>query len=201
MPTYNSRGLPQYTDGESMPAWHTAYNAQSNLLATALDDADTADRAADSVATVAALPVTGNWDGRLIWVEEDDKVRRWDGAGWGVIGWPPSLQTTPTVGSGWSTPSMNTIYHRSGLVQLNFNAFRTSSGGFGTVVCEVPVGYRGDFNVFGAAAHLVSEGVMAGTGTVMCYYDVDVEKVKLYQSVPADTSIALTLTWPREGAS
>jgi len=59
MPTYNSRGLPQYTDGESMPAWHTAYNAQSNLLATALDDADTADRAADSVATVAALPVTG----------------------------------------------------------------------------------------------------------------------------------------------
>lgn len=204
MPTTNWRGLPLYNGapgGDVMPAWDVAFNGQSNALATALDDSEAALHAADSVATIAELPVVGNWDGRLIWVAEDDRVRRWDGAQWGVIGFPPSITTTPTLGSGWATPSLNSIYQRSGWVQLNFNAYRTSSGSFGTVVVDVPVGYRGDFNVFQPAIHLVSTGVLATPNTIMCWYDRDTEQVKLYQNVAADRSIAFTMTWPLEGAT
>ena len=192
--------MPLYTDGESMPAWDISYNAQSNALATALDDADAADHAADAVEAVDDLPVTGNWLGRLIWVAEDDRVRRWNGSQWGVIGFPPSIQTSPTVGSGWDTPSINFIYQRSGWVQATFNAYRSSGAAVGAVLFDVPVGYQGDHNVFAVGGKLNGSGVPL-SGDVWVYYDVFTEEVKLRTAMAADTSIAVTIGWPLEGAS
>jgi hypothetical protein len=89
MPTYNDRGFPLYSDSEAMPAWHTAYNAQSNLLATAMDTSDAANQADDKVATIGALPVTGNWVGRQIYVEEDNSLRTCVAlpGSWVITGW------------------------------------------------------------------------------------------------------------------
>jgi len=100
MPTYNSRGFPLYGD-EAFPGWGAAFNSQSNLLATAMDTETAANQAADSCATVAALPVTDNWIGRLILVEENTTVYVCtDLPGtWGVIG-GPTLPSFRVVGSG-----------------------------------------------------------------------------------------------------
>lgn len=37
------------------------------------------------VSTVAGLPSSGNWEGRILSVSEDDSVRRWNGASWDII--------------------------------------------------------------------------------------------------------------------
>jgi len=86
MPTENDRGLPLYSDTEPMPDWDIAYNAQSNALSEALDAAEQAEKDNDSVATIAALPVTGNWTGRQIFVEETGMLYLHDGAGWYAVG-------------------------------------------------------------------------------------------------------------------
>ena len=101
MPTYNSRGFPLYSDGESFPGWGTAFNSQSNLLATAMDVSEAAEQDNDKVATVAALPVTGNWVGRLIFVEENTTLYVCTGlpGSWGVVG-GPTLPSFRVVGSG-----------------------------------------------------------------------------------------------------
>jgi hypothetical protein len=75
MPTYNDRGFPLYSDGETFPGWAAAFNSQSNLLATAMDVTDEANQDGDTVATIAALPTSGNWVGRQIYVQEDNSLR------------------------------------------------------------------------------------------------------------------------------
>lgn len=202
MPTTTTRGFPLYNGapgGDVMPAWDVAYNAHSTALETALDDSEAGILARDGVETIAELPLTGNQPGRLIWVEEDDRVRRWDGAQWGVIGFPPSIQTTPTPGSGWQTPFLNSIYQRSGWVQLTFNAYRSSAAASGAVIVDVPVGYRGNHNDFAVSPVFdLSENVV---GSTLCYYDTSTEQVKLKSAIPDDTSIALTMGWALEGAT
>lgn len=86
MPTSNDRGLPLYSSTETMPGWAAAYNAQSNLLSTALDDSEQAQKDDDAVATIADLPATGNWAGRVIMVEENDMLYVHDGSGWYIYG-------------------------------------------------------------------------------------------------------------------
>lgn len=113
MPTYNSRGLPLYSTGETFPGWASAFNSQSNLLATALDDSDDALQAGASVATVGDLPVVGNWVGRHIYVVEDATVRVWNGSGWPVMSLAPveytpvwtTLGTPPSLGDSTLTGS------------------------------------------------------------------------------------------------
>lgn len=202
MPTFTTRGFPLYNGapgGDVMPAWDVSYNAHSTALETALDDSEAAIYARDWVETIAELPITGNQPGRLIWVEEDDRIRRWDGAQWGVVGFPPSISTTPTPGSGWQTPFLNSIYQRSGWVQLTFNAYRSTAGASGAVVVDVPVGYRGNHNAFAMSpVYDISENVV---GSTLCYYDTATEQVKVKGSMADDTSIAFNMSWALEGAT
>jgi len=83
---FTARGIPKITDGDVMPGFKVGYNAQSTALDTALDSLETDIQDADSVATVAALPVSGNWVGRIIFCEEDELLRVWDGTGWVAYG-------------------------------------------------------------------------------------------------------------------
>ncbi|MDR6907458.1 hypothetical protein J2X63_003166 [Agromyces sp. 3263] len=78
--------MPIYSDSEPMPDWDIAYNAQSTALGEALDAAAQADKDDDAVATIADLPVTGNWAGRVIMVEENDMLYVHDGTGWYIYG-------------------------------------------------------------------------------------------------------------------
>lgn len=86
MPTENEDGMPLYSGTEAMPAWHVSYNAQSTALSAALAAAKAADHAADSCLTIASLPTTGNWPGRVIMVEENDMLYVHDGTGWWIYG-------------------------------------------------------------------------------------------------------------------
>lgn len=199
MPTSTSRGFPLYSDTDSMPAWNTGYNAHSNALETALDEQEVTIKGWATVATVADLPVTDNWTGRLIYVQEDDRLRRWSGTQWGVIGFPPSIFTEPAIGSGWDTPSINQLYQRSGWVQLTFNARRTSAAAVGAVIAEVPVGYRGNHNVFAMAGRF--DASVNPIDPILCYYDWITEEVKLRSPMASGTYVALTIGWPLEGAT
>lgn len=199
MPSFTDRGFPLYSDTDSMPAWNTAYNAHSAGLETALDTQEETIKGWATVATVADLPLTGNWVGRLIYVQEDDRLRRWNGSQWGVIGFPPSIQTEPALGSGWNTPSLNYIYQRSGWVQYTFNAQRSSNGAAGAVIGSIGVGYRGNHNVF--ADGRVFNSSADPTGSIYCYYDWITEQVKIGEPMASGTYLALTIGWPLEGAS
>lgn len=86
MPTTNPDGMPLYSDTEAMPAWNVSYNAQSTALSAALAAAKADDHAADSCLTIASLPTTGNWPGRVIMVEENDMLYVHDGTGWWIYG-------------------------------------------------------------------------------------------------------------------
>lgn len=86
MPTVDDHGMPIYTDTEPMPNWDVAHNAISTALGEALDDAAQADKDDDSCATIADLPITGNWPGRQIMVEENDMLYLHDGTGWYIVG-------------------------------------------------------------------------------------------------------------------
>ena len=86
MPTTDDHGMPIYSGTEPMPGWAVAHNAQSAALGEALVDAAQADKDNDSVETIADIPVTGNWPGRQLMVEENDMVYMHDGTGFYVIG-------------------------------------------------------------------------------------------------------------------
>jgi hypothetical protein len=86
MPTTDDHGFPVYTDAETMPNWDVYANTLAAALGEGLDDAAQADKDDDAVATIAALPVTGNWPGRVIMVEENDMLYVHDGTGWYIYG-------------------------------------------------------------------------------------------------------------------
>jgi hypothetical protein len=86
MPTVDDHGMPIYSDTEPMPDWDIAYNAQSTALGEALDSAIQDGKDDDACATVADLPTTGNWPGRIIMVEENDMLYIHDGTGWWIYG-------------------------------------------------------------------------------------------------------------------
>lgn len=86
MPTVDDHGFPVYTDADAMPDWDIYANTLGTALGEQLDDAAQAEKDNDSVPTIADLPVTGNWAGRVIMVEENDMLYVHDGTGWYIYG-------------------------------------------------------------------------------------------------------------------
>lgn len=149
MPTLNPDGFPLYDGspgGDVMPAWDVAYNAHSTALSAALASAKTADQDDDQVDTVAELPVTDNWVGRLIWVVEDASLRVCTAlpGSWlnlaADTGW-----ITPTLADGWATAYGETPGYRrlNGVVYLRGRA--TTDGTIGYAF-ELPAGFRPSTN-------------------------------------------------------
>lgn len=197
----NHRGMPLLSGPERSPGLRALFNAQSTALATELDASEQAMLERDGIDFIADLPLEGNQLGRLIYVKEDDRVRRWNGTQWGVIGFPPSIFTEPSLGSGWETSvSLNHLYQRSGWVMHLFNGYASSNRPNGAVVCNVPEGYQGAHNVFTLAARFDGSGNPLADD-VLVYYDWIDEQVKLREPLASGQSIAYTLMWPLEGAT
>lgn len=159
MPTYNDRGFPLYSSSESMPGWAAAYNAQSNLLATALDESEDAQKADDSVALIADLPVTGNWPGRRIFVEEDESLRVCKTLpGTWLIAYRTPLVGTITFEADWDAETGNSVERTADHVVMTFNAEKTSPVVSTELIGTLPVGYR-------PGSIVVFAGVVHGTGS------------------------------------
>jgi hypothetical protein len=64
-----------------------------------------ADRAGESVAALANLPMSGNWDGRVITTTSDKTLHIWVGTGWVTPVQPLTPWANLTLGSGWTNQS------------------------------------------------------------------------------------------------
>jgi len=141
MPTTDDHGMPIYSDTEPMPDWDIAYNAQSTALGEALDDAAQSDKDDDSVETIAELPVTGNWPGRVIMVEENDMLYLHDGTGFYAVGGKHPYyfgsRTNSAVGTGASAQAYITATDYTRGVSMSS----------GTLTFETVGIYRVDQNV------------------------------------------------------
>lgn len=98
------------------------------------------------VPTIASLPASGNWYGRILSVQEDESVRRWHGSGWDIIwlpadsGWQALTLSGGWVsfGSGYGDPRyrlINGVVHMAGLI-------KSGTVTAGTVIATLPLGYR-----------------------------------------------------------
>ena len=112
-----------------------------------------------SVSTIAGLPVTGNWAGRILSVTEDESVRKWDGSGWDIIWQPQTTVTLSTFGSFWAATSGYEPFLRiDGKRRQIFGAATRSSGGARAGFITIPVGHRPAANTFvGASISSVGE--------------------------------------------
>jgi hypothetical protein len=96
-----------------------------------------------SVSTIAGLPVSGNWSGRILSVDEDDSVRKWNGAGWDTIWLPEAESTVTTFGTGWSaTAGFAVEVRRVGTHVWLRGTVTRASGGSGGDVLTIPAGFR-----------------------------------------------------------
>jgi len=154
MPTFNDRGFPLYSDSEAMPAWDVAYNAQSNLLSTALTESEDAGKEDDSVELIADLPVTGNWVGRRIWVVEDESLRvcRELPASW-LIAFRTLLVGLIDWEAGWSAEPGHSVSRDASQVFITFNGEKTSSVVSGDIAGHLPVGFRPGATIYTAGSY------------------------------------------------
>lgn len=100
--------------------------------------------------------------------------------------------TTPTIGTGWQTPSILTISRANGLATFAFNAQAASNRAIGSIVATIPAGYR--FNSHNIWGH--GWGLLGAVAALQCYLDAGTNQVKINQPVNAGQSLALTLQWP-----
>lgn len=63
-----TKGVPR-VEGDPAPTLRADHNALADWVR---------DRVGESISTVAALPSTGNWEGRAAWVEETQGLYVWD---------------------------------------------------------------------------------------------------------------------------
>jgi hypothetical protein len=188
MPTTDDHGFPIYTDLEPMPDWDVHANTLAAALGEALDDAAQADKDDDSVATVAALPVTGNWLGRRIYVEEDQSLRLCTTlpATFEMIGrigewsnYTPAwlgASTNPTIGNGtivagYQPLSSNTIAWR---LQLVWGS--TTNGGSGVWTFGLPSGFM---------------SAPVGEQLMVCKAHIDVEAVDYVGAAYVEDSVTV----------
>jgi len=96
-----------------------------------------------SVSTIAGLPASGNWNGRILSVDEDDSIRKWNGAGWDLVWVPEATQTVTTFGTGWSaTVGFPVTVRRVGAHVWLRGSVTRASGGSGGDVLTIPAGFR-----------------------------------------------------------
>ena len=145
MPTTDDHGFPIYTDTEPMPDWDTHANTLAGALGEALDAAVEADRAADSVENVADIPVTGNWVGRHLYVEEDESIRLCKAlpASWVIIGYSGAwTDFTPEWVGSVSDPTVSAAVGRLKIIgktcEYRIHMVMGSSAGSGSYEFPLP---------------------------------------------------------------
>lgn len=170
------------------------FNGQASAVDFRLQQTIDEDHAADSVATVDDLPETGNWLGRVTYVEDVDQLYVCTGlpSTWVRLNYLDRAETNPTRGAGWDTPFANDLVRRGGFSYLQFNAVRNTALGVGGVVVEIPAGYRGDL-------HCWTEGWAAddpASGSYQIFYNPVVHEVQTREVIPDGASLAVSLQWP-----
>ena len=193
MPTTNDRGFPLYSSGESMPGWAAAYNAQSNALSTALDASEATAKNDDSVELIADLPVTDNWIGRRIFVEEDKSLRVLETlpAVW-MIAYRAPLIGTIDWEPGWSAEPGNSVERTADHVVVTFNGEKTSAVVSMEIVGYLPVGFRPGTVVY-------CSGSYHGTGNpgpTIVTVDTTGEIRIFFGGVATQTKLAFTVIFP-----
>lgn len=149
MPT-TARGLPLLSTDPStaLPGYATGYNAISTALDTALDNLE--DDIHDQLysATIAGLPTSGNWPGRIMYVAEDTSVRCWNGSAWFIMSqnsasWvavtPESSYYNIVSNGSWQALSVMKLGRQ---VWLNGHISTDGSTGNDSTWAYIPSGYR-----------------------------------------------------------
>ena len=96
-----------------------------------------------SVSTIASLPGSGNWSGRILSVTEDESVRRWDGSGWDIIWQPQTTVTLTTFAANWAATAGYAPFMRvDGKKRTIFGAATRSAGGTRIGFITIPAGHR-----------------------------------------------------------
>ncbi|MFF2493260.1 hypothetical protein [Agromyces sp. NPDC058064] len=193
VPDPTPRGIPLID--RSVPVeFHTAYNAQSEALDTALDDLeqDILDR--QFAATEEDLPTTDNSLGDIRLTLDDQQL-------WVCVGLPATwvrtnyldrASTNPTMGAGWETPSMNNLIRRGGFAYLEFNAFRSTNLAPEGVVVQIPPGYRGTMHRWTEAWATFGPDFES----YQIYYNPFEHEIRTRDLIPAGASLAVSMDWP-----
>lgn len=169
-------------------------NGQASAVDFRLQQTIDEDHAADSAPTADDLPLTGNWPGRITYVEDVDQLYVCTSlpSTWVRLNYLDRATTTPTRGAGWDTPFANDLVRRGGFSYLQFNAVRNTALGIGGVVVEIPAGYRGDL-------HCWTEGWAAddpASGSYQIFYNPVAHEVQTREVIPDGASLAVSLNWP-----
>lgn len=142
-----------------------------------------------SVPDAASLPAAGNWPGRLLTVADTGAIYKYNGTAWEMI-YRPEESTTATPGSGWGTPTHNTLFRRYEWVEFRFNATRTSNLATGGTVATIPAGYRTNVQVWALAWGLSGAGVAN-----QVYYDSASNQVKVNNALSSGQALAIYMLW------
>jgi len=84
----------------------------------------------ESEPSASALPMSGNWPGRMISVEDTGAIYLWVSGAWVAAVLPDTGWITPTLGAGWSVNSVAPRYRRRNGV-VYFKGRANSSGATG----------------------------------------------------------------------
>ena len=137
--------MPTFTEAQ-LAILHVLLNSISTGVNGEFTDFEEALHAAASVETVGDLPTSGNWLGRIIFVEETETPYFLTAmpSSWSSIYRLDDAAITPEYGDGWQLPSVNKLRRRSGWARAEFNAFATETIPVGGTIMKIPVGFRGD---------------------------------------------------------